>query len=276
MHPILFRIGPLTIHSYGTFLAIGFLAGIWVAVKEAERKGLSPDKILDLGFTCLVSAVVASRIPYVVFNWSDFSDNIWEIFAIWKGGLVFYGGFLGAAAAFALFVRINRLPFWKVADCCALGVPLGYFFGRLGCFSAGCCYGAETNLPWAVTFHDPYCLAPKGLSLHPTQLYLGLGSLTIFLVLFFFYRKRAPFDGAVFLVYLFSYAVLRFFVEFLRADDRGEFFLGLLSPSQTMGVAMAIVAVVLFAGRKIHASKEPQPAPQPAPGPGKGKQKGRA
>ncbi len=247
MFPILFKIGPLTIHTYGFFMAVGFLAGMGIVFREAGRQGIDPERVLDLCFYCLLAAVASSRVPYVIFNWPEFQKNLWEIVRIWHGGLVFYGGFVGAAAVYVYYVRRYKLPFWKTADLFALGVPLGHFFGRLGCFSAGCCYGKVCDLPWAVSFPDRGGLAPVGIPLHPTQLYEAAGNLAIFAFLYFVMRGRRKFYGQLFVTYIVMYATLRFVIEFLRGDDRGAYFLGVLSPSQTLALVIAAVAVFLFA-----------------------------
>ena len=246
MYPVLLKIGPLTLHTYGFLLAVGCLAGMAVAFKEAARKGLDPEKVLDLCFYCLIAGIISARLFFVAFNWEFFSGDLVEIFRVWRGGLVFYGGFLGAALVYFWFVRRHRMPVWKTADLFALGVPLGHFFGRLGCFSAGCCYGKVCDLPWAVTFPNNGGLAPYGNPLHPTQLYEAAGLLILFAFLYFFLRKRTRFDGMLFSSYLFLYATMRFFIEFLRGDERGSYFLGVLSPSQTVAAGAVMAAVVLF------------------------------
>jgi phosphatidylglycerol:prolipoprotein diacylglycerol transferase len=134
-------------------------------------------------------------------------------------------------------------------------VALAHFFGRIGCFFAGCCYGKYCDLPWAVTFNHHDSLAPTGIPLHPTQLYEALGNLAIFLFLFFF-RKRKKHDGQLFWLYVLIYGITRSFIETFRADFRGEFFYGVLSISQVVGGFMAVVSLImLFVFRKRTLSK---------------------
>jgi phosphatidylglycerol:prolipoprotein diacylglycerol transferase len=257
VYPVLLKIGPLTLHTYGFLLAVGCLAGMAVAFKEAQRKGLDPEKVLDLCFYCLVFGIIFARLFFVAFNWAEFSRDPLEILRLWRGGLVFYGGFLGAALVYFRFVRKHGMPVWKTADLFALGVPLGHFFGRLGCFSAGCCYGRVCDLPWAVTFPDNGGLAPFGNPLHPTQLYEAAGNLILFSFLYFYLRKRTSFDGMLFCAYLFLYASMRFGIEFLRGDDRGSYFLGIISPSQTVAAGAVLAALVLFAVLRKRARTNP-------------------
>jgi phosphatidylglycerol:prolipoprotein diacylglycerol transferase len=138
-----------------------------------------------------------------------------------------------------------------VADIAALAIPLGHFFGRLGCFFAGCCYGKSCDLPWAVEFTNPHALAPLNLAIHPTQLYSAAANLAIFAVLTAISKKhekgkKKHFDGQLFLYYVLFYGVARFVIEIFRGDERGTFPAGLLSVSQTMGLAAAAVSLAIL------------------------------
>ncbi|MFZ5564464.1 MAG: prolipoprotein diacylglyceryl transferase, partial [Thermodesulfobacteriota bacterium] len=123
--------------------------------------------------------------------------------------------------------------------------PLGHAIGRIGCFFAGCCYGDVCDLPWAVTFTDPLTLARPDVPLHPTQLYEAAANLMIFAVLFTLYR-RAKFSGQLFLVYMAIYGIVRSIIEIFRGDARGFLFDGMLSTSQAVGLAAALVAIILL------------------------------
>jgi phosphatidylglycerol:prolipoprotein diacylglycerol transferase len=151
------------------------------------------------------------------------------------------------------------MPLWKTADVIAPAVALGQFFGRLGCFSAGCCYGKACNLPWAVTFTNPDTLAPVGVPVDPTQIYHALGNLFIFVFLWFF-RTRKKFDGQLFCLYILFYAIIRSFIEIFRGDFRGELFFGFLSVAQLIGIIAvpAAVIIMLILGK---ADKNQQPQP---------------
>ncbi|MBW1989561.1 MAG: prolipoprotein diacylglyceryl transferase [Deltaproteobacteria bacterium] len=243
MHPVLFRIGPFTVNTYGFFIAVGFLLGLLVILRDAKRQGIAKERVMDLAFYMLLAGIVASRLAYVALNPERFSD-FWEIFRIWNGGLVFYGGFLGAAAVYFVYLKRHEMNMFKTADLLTPAVPLAHAFGRLGCFSAGCCYGEPCDLPWAVTFNHPLTLAPRGVPLHPTQLYGAAGNFAIFLLVYFLVRPKKRFDGMVFFFYVILYAALRFVIEFFRGDYRGEYLAGALSPSQA--VAAAALAVSVF------------------------------
>lgn len=245
MHPILIEFHGFAIHTYGFFVALGVIAGIFMARHEARRIGVDVEKITDLCFYAVIAAIVGSRLFYVGTTPGFFMQHPAEIVKIWNGGLVFYGGFIAAGLLVTILLRRYRLPLGKTADIAALALPLGHFFGRLGCFSAGCCYGKICTKPWAVVFRNPNSLAPLGIPLHPTQLYSALSNLTIFLVLFIL-RKRKRFDGQLFWLYVLLYGSARSFIEHFRGDDRGGMIFHLLSISQVIGIGSAAVAAVML------------------------------
>jgi phosphatidylglycerol:prolipoprotein diacylglycerol transferase len=224
---------------------MAFLSAIALALREARREGEDANKILDLCFYVLVAAIVGSRILYVLVNWSDFRHDPLEIVRIWHGGLVFYGGFIGALIAVLWYIRRKGLPLLKTADIMAPSIAFGQFVGRIGCFFSGCCYGKTCDLPWAVIFTHAESLAPKGVPLHPTQLYSALNSLLIFLVLVGLKRIKG-FEGQIFWAYVLLYAVTRSILEHFRGDERGMFIEGMLSTSQLIGLIMAVIAIAMM------------------------------
>lgn len=261
MHPVLFKLGPLTIHTYGVLVASAFLAAIFLASRESSRKGIEAEKIMDLGLYVLAAAIVGSRLFEVAVNYRSYLADPVEIFKIWKGGLVFYGGFIGAVATGIWFLRRHNLPVWRVGDIAAPSIALGQAIGRLGCFEAGCCYGKPTDLPWAVTFTHPDTLAIMGVPVHPTQLYESIGTLLLFIALFA-YRKRIAFDGQLFWLYVMGYSVLRFCLEFLRGDTVRGFVhvAGFdVSTSQAVAIAAFLTAVTMLARLKAASRKSKSP-----------------
>ncbi len=253
MHPILFRFGPLTIHTYGFLVAAGFLLGLGLAARQARKEGILPDKIVDLGFYILLAAIIGSRLFFILINYNYYIKNPLAIFKIWEGGLVFYGGVLLALPTAVWYIKKNNLDLWNTADIFAPPLAIGHAIGRLGCFSAGCCYGKPAeDLPWAVTFLDPESLAQIGIPLHPTQLYESAGEFINFLILITL-RKRQSFKGQLFWAYLLIYSVIRFTVEFFRGDEVRGFLFGNISISQGISVLMflgAIAGLVVFRKRK--------------------------
>ena len=245
MHPVLFHIGPFALNTYGVFVATAFLGAIGLALREARMVNEDADRILDLCFYVIIAAIVGSRILYVVINWPTFQEDPVEIIRIWHGGLVFYGGFIAALLTALWYIRTRGLSTWKTADILAPPIAFGQFVGRIGCFFAGCCYGKPCKLPWAVTFTNAESLAPKGIALHPTQVYSAVSGLLIFAVLMGLRRIKAH-EGQIFWFYVFLYGVTRPVIEFFRGDDRGMLVGGTVSTSQLIGVIMAAVAVAML------------------------------
>lgn len=247
MYPVLFQIKHFVVHTYGFFIALGFLCAIFISKREARLVGEDPEKVADLIFWILVAAIVSSRVFYVIVYWNDFYPNkLVDVFKLWEGGLVFYGGFIGAVIAAYIFVRKYSLNFWKMSDILAPAIPFGHFLGRLGCFSAGCCHGRSCTLPWAVTFSNQDSLAPLNIPLHPTQLYESFTNLLIFIFILN-YKRFKKFDGQVFLTYVVIYAVARSILETFRGDFRGAEIFGILSTSQAVALVLGVSAMGMMA-----------------------------
>jgi phosphatidylglycerol:prolipoprotein diacylglycerol transferase len=251
MFPLLFEIpvfGGIRIYTYGVLVALGFLIGIFWTVHEGKIAGVNPDRILDLSFYIILAALVGSRILYIFVDWQRYASHPLDILKIWEGGLVFYGGLIGAILVSIFYLRKYRLGFLKVADLFMPGVALGHGIGRLGCFAAGCCYGSEAEgFPLAITFpHHPYTLAPAGIPLYPTQLFESAAELLIFLFLVLL-RKRKRFEGQIFLVYLALYSLSRAVLETFRGDSvRGFLIPEQLSTSQFISGGLVVFAIVLY------------------------------
>ena len=171
MHPILLEFGPIKIFTYGLILALAFLSAIFIGSREAKRLGLPVEKFYDLCFYAVVGALVGSRLLYVILDPRPFLEHPLKIFAMWEGGLDFQGGLFLALAVAIYYIRRHKLPWRPTLDALGLAMPVGQFFGRIGCFMAGCCYGSPSHLPWAVTFTNPQTLCPLREPLHPAQLY---------------------------------------------------------------------------------------------------------
>jgi phosphatidylglycerol:prolipoprotein diacylglycerol transferase len=245
MHPELFRLGPLPLHTYGLLVAMGMLAGSWLGEWLHRRAGGEKGRFLDFILLVVLAGLAGARLLFILVNLPYYVSHPAEVLMVWKGGLVFYGGLAAGLLAFAFAARAFRFPFWSTADIAFAALALGHAFGRLGCFAAGCCYGAPTNLPWGVVFTDPACLADGvlGIPVHPVQLYEAffLFALAAFLVWKHF---RRSFDGQIACLYGLIYGVFRFAIEFLRRDPRGA--LGPLSTSQWISAAMVGLAAAVY------------------------------
>ena len=247
MHPILFQLGKLNIYAYGFFIVLGFGAGVFFTILKAKKVGIEVplERVIDILFYSVLSAIVGSRILFVLIHFDFYRENPLKIFKLWEGGLVFYGGLIFAIGISMGYMRWYRLPIWRLTDLVSPSIALGLFFGRIGCFFAGCCYGKETSLPWGIPFTDPNSLARLNVSLHPTQLYDAASSLAIFFFLNW-REKRKTFDGQIFFLFLLFYSISRFFIEMLRGDPRGFLFGDLLSTSQGIGIFLAISSLFML------------------------------
>lgn len=253
MWPKLVDLGPFPIHTYGVLLATALFVGIWLAARLGEEDGIPPRLTWDLGFVVVLSGIVGAKLLLVITEFHYYAENPGRLFSLQflQAGGVYYGGFLGAVAGAAWFLRKHpELSFWRVSDAAAPAIALGQAIGRLGCFSAGCDYGCPTEVPWAVVFTSEYAHqvvgTPLHVPLHPYQLYESAGCLALFLLLWWAYSRRT-FFGQIFCFYLIGYGLLRFFLEFFRGDlDRGFVFGGLLSTSQFISVLIVPAGVLAY------------------------------
>jgi len=244
--PRLIQIGSFWLPTYGAILAIAYLTGIWLLRRKAIAAGLPEQKILDLSLYILAAAIVGAKLLLILVDWRDYVENPRHLVGVIRSGGVFYGGLIAATAVGIWYMRRHRLRAWKIADMGAPSIALGEAIGRWGCFAAGCCYGKEWHGPLAVTFTDPFAHeavgVPLNVPLHPTQLYLSLNALVIFLLLQWAYRRRT-FDGEVFWLYILLYAISRGILEIWRGDFvRGFVIPGVLSTSQFIGLIAALLA----------------------------------
>ncbi len=244
MHPILYSFGPVTLYTYGLLVSLGFLTSFVLFLLDLKRRSLSTDTGIDFAFWVLLSAIVGSRLVYVLLNFSYFGRYPLKIFMLWEGGLVWYGAFLGALATILIYFRIKKLDGWLWADIAIPYVALGQAIGRIGCLMAGCCYGRPTSLPWGITFRISE-IAPVGITLHPTQIYEALFNFMIFAVLFF-RRNRVTFRGEQILSYLFLYGATRAVVEAFRGDPRGWWLWGTVSTSQLISAVAVVIGIILY------------------------------
>jgi len=261
MFPELFHIGNFPINTYGVFLALAFLCAILIAVRLGARDGLPKEKIYDLSLWMLLASLIGSKV-LMFFTEPEYRDHPLQLLSLdfLRSGGVFYGGLLGAIVTGYFLMKRYKLPWWKTADACAPGIAVGNFFGRLGCFSAGCCWGKPTTLPWGVKFTElghEITGVPIDVPLHPTQLYESFSMLIVFFFLLWLHKHKR-FSGQVILLYALIYAVIRFLIEFVRADPRGDVF-GLtsltgLSTSQLISIVVGLGALVLLIVRWRRAS----------------------
>jgi len=234
MHPILLEIGGFELRSYGVSVALAFLVGILAAAKLAKRAKLSEEAVYDIGVTAIISAIIGARILYVIVNFSYYREDPMSVFKVWEGGLVFYGGLIGALIGTYLFVKLNKLDYFAYADIFAPLIALGHSIGRMGCFLNGCCYGGVDEkhgiiMP-AIGDNLPHL---------PVQLYESGLNFILFAVLFIWYLRFSKKRGEIMFLYLAGYSVVRFIMELFRGDAERGFFMSLSTST--------IISIALFA-----------------------------
>jgi phosphatidylglycerol:prolipoprotein diacylglycerol transferase len=258
MFPEVFRIShpfAFTLHTYGVLVAMAFLAGLWIAGRLSRRAGLNADHITNLGLYCAIAAIAGAKLMMFVVDLPEYIQHPEEILSLatLQAGGVFYGGLIAALAVAGWYMRKTKLPPRQTADAFAPGIALGHGIGRLGCFSAGCCWGIPTHVPWAVTFTNPVANAlvgvPLGVPLHPTQLYEAFAEFAIFGILYTRARKvRAP--GDIISLYILLYGAARFVVEFYRFHEQGNLWGGPLDTSQWISIGLMAAGAAHFVAGK--------------------------
>ena len=252
MHPVLFKVGTLTIGTYGLLLSFGFFLALVLSKHLGKREGISTKKIVDLSVSLLFAGVVGSKLLMIVvdlFNGADIV-GILDLAYLRAGGAI-HGGIISAVIAFFWQTKRLRLPVLKTMDCMSPALALGQAVGRLGCFYAGCCYGTTSSLPWAVTFVDIEAQnisgTPLAIPLHPVQLYSFLSSLIVTVMLLMVFKRR-QFVGQVSGCYFVMEGALRIIVEHWRGDiDRG-FLLGIpwLSTGRLTSCLFVIFGILIL------------------------------
>ncbi|HZO88122.1 MAG TPA: prolipoprotein diacylglyceryl transferase [Chthonomonadaceae bacterium] len=259
MYRTLFHIGSIPIHAYGTLIVLGFLLGLWRAMRlcarrmvtepEGSPRRISPDTVFDVGIFGLLAGLIGARLMFVLLDWGSYAGHPWEAFKLWEGGLSLHGGLLFGILFLLGYCYWKRVSFLAFADLCAPSWAIAYAIGRIGCLLNGCCYGAACHLPWAMRFPDeryeslpghPLVLTPPS---HPTQLYGTLFNLVFFFLLTR-WEKRPRRDGELFFGYIAMYGVYRFIVEMFRAGATSTY----LIPSLHLTDTHIVSALMVLAG----------------------------
>lgn len=273
--PLPFLQRNIPIYSYGFMLMVAFLAAITIARWRAKKEGIDPNKITDLGIYLVCAGIFGARLFFIIQFFEDYKNNLFSIFKIYEGGLVYYGGLFAGIVTLFVYVKKNQLPFLKTIDILMPSAAMGLGFGRIGCFLNGCCFGkVASHIPWTIQF--PRTLDKTGmvdgspaflhqcqlglihlsdthtLPIHPTQLYSFLADIALFFILsaFFAYRKR---HGEVLLLFGILYPVIRFCMESLRNDN--PLFFNLFTIAQIISIGMFVVSTSLFVILRLKASR---------------------
>jgi phosphatidylglycerol:prolipoprotein diacylglycerol transferase len=237
VHPIAFQLGSLPVRWYGVMMALAFFAGLWTATRRARLVNVAGDIIADMTLWLMAGGIIGARFVYVTTYWkTEFADQPFsEVFMIQHGGLVYYGGLIGAILAGYVYLVWKKLPVWKIADILAPSIALGSVFGRIGCLLNGCCYGYACTLPWAI--HFPPSHETHGVAVHPTEIYDALLNLILYLALAWGFRHK-KFDGQIFAFYLMGYAIFRSIAEHFRGDYPADHVHSGLTSAQLLSLPM--------------------------------------
>src|SRR5271170_7210605 len=252
MFPKLITIGQFFLPTYGVLVALGFLLGLWITLRLAQRAGLPKEPVTNLAIYCALAGLAGAKLFMILFDFQSYWNDPGALFSMstLQAAGVYQGGFLVAFVTAILYMRRQHLPILATCDVFAPGIALGQAIGRIGCFSAGCCWGVAAHVPWAVTFHNPQAAeltgVPLGIPLHPTQLYESVADALIFLFLYLRIAK-AHTAGAILGWYLALYSAVRFVIEFFRFHEQG-LHLG-LSYTQWISLATLVAGLGLIVAR---------------------------
>lgn len=248
MRLVLFNLFGFKVYSYGLMIGLGIIAAVMILNSKAKRLGYDENSIFNMIIVTVLSGILGGKLLFIITNLSEFIKNPMSIITDFGYGFVIYGAIIAGMVAVILYSRIKKWNFLEIVDLVAPSVAIAQGFGRIGCFLAGCCYGAETTSFLSVVFPENSLAIPH-VHLHPTQIYSSVFdfALGIFLIM---YSKKKKDSGKTFSLYLICYSVGRFIIEFLRNDVRGS--VGVLSTSQFISIFILILGIFIF----IYSSKK--------------------
>lgn len=226
-------------------MALAFLAGLVTATRRARLVNVPGDIIADVTLWLMVGGIVGARFVYVTTYWKqEFANQPFsEVFMVQHGGLVYYGGLIGATIAGLAYLAWKKQPVWKITDILAPSIALGSVFGRIGCLLNGCCYGYACSLPWAIRF--PADHETGGVPVHPTEIYDALLNLVLYGMLAWLFRRK-QFDGQVFATYLMIYAIFRSISEHFRGDYPADHIHAGVTSAQLLSIPMFVIGLGLY------------------------------
>ena len=251
MHPEILHVGFIHLRSYGLMMAVAFVVGTFLALRECRRLSLDEDKVVNVILVTLVASVLGARMLYVLEHLPEFRREWTSALALWQGGLTLYGGIAAGTFAGLLAAKRMKLPIWITADALTPALALGTMFGRVGCFLNGCCYGRPTGLPWGVVFpHDSFAYLEFGNQpVHPSQLYNAIAGLALFAT-FQLLRGRFRVPGVMFWTFIAVFALIRIPIDLTRAYETDAVLMRIgvtdFTESQFMSGVMALFAALMI------------------------------
>lgn len=250
--PIAFQLGPLQVHWYGIIIGIGALLGLYLAMREGERRGLHKDIFIDLALFAIPIAIICARTYYVIFQWEYYSENLSEIPKIWHGGLAIHGGLIGAVATGIVYAKVKKLSFWQLADIAAPSIILGQAIGRWGNFINQEAHGGPVSREFLENLHLPEFIINQmyinGQYYHPTFLYESVWNLAGFVILILLRRFNLR-RGELFLSYVIWYSIGRFFIEGMRTDSL--MLTETVKMAQVISILLILSAIALIIYRRL-------------------------
>lgn len=253
MNPIAISLGPIEIRWYAILILTGFIIGMFLVKRETIRQNLEINKIMDLCFYLVLVSIIGARIYYVIFKFSEYKDNIIDIFKIWEGGLAIHGGIIAGIIFSYIYCKKNKIDFLKITDIITPALILGQAIGRWGNFFNGEAFGSATTLSHLHHLHLPNFII-NGMYLYsdtdlkfayrqPTFLYESIWCILGFIILLIIRRYKKIKNGQVTATYFIIYGIGRFFVESLRTDSL--MFLN-LKVAQIISIIMVLTGIILW------------------------------
>ncbi|GLF88960.1 prolipoprotein diacylglyceryl transferase [Bacillus safensis] len=255
--PIALQLGPISVHWYGVIIGFGTLLGLWLALRECEKRGINKDTFIDLILFAIPIAIICARIYYVSFEWDYYLQHPNEIIKTWHGGIAIHGGLIGAVLTAIVFTKVKKVSFWKIADVAAPSILLAQAIGRWGNFINQEAHGEAVSRAFLENLHLPEFIINQmyidGAYYHPTFLYESLWNLAGVVILILL-RRTSMRRGEIFLSYLIWYSIGRFFIEGMRTDSL--MLTEHLRIAQMISIAIFAVAILLIFYRRMkgHAS----------------------
>ncbi|MDP4163286.1 MAG: prolipoprotein diacylglyceryl transferase [Bacillota bacterium] len=257
LDPIAFSFGPLHVHWYGIIIGSGLALALYLAIREGDRRGLPKETFSDLMLWAIPIAIISARIYYVIFQWSEYQNNLSEIPQIWHGGIAIHGALIGSVLTTYFFGRARNTSFWKIADIAAPSIILGQAIGRWGNFMNQEAHGREVSRAFLENLHLPNFIINQmyinGTYYHPTFLYESIWDFAGFLILLSL-RRVNLLRGELFLSYVIWYSIGRFFVEGMRTDSL--MLTQSLRMAQMISIVLIIVSIIVILVRRKNGKTE--------------------